>query len=210
MSKLTCLLITLLPSLALAEEPKKQAPPPTTPPAVKAPPPATPPKPTPPKPPAETTQTVAMFKGNWNFDATLTATGMPGFEKPIKAKLAMPCKAIAGGTAVACDGKMKTALGPFDGHFVIAWDPYSKAVHFIGVTNNYEVHDHVCGQWDQGMAGKSGLSCTPLKGGSGPAGDEINEDVTFAFHKDGKELEFTSTMKMKNGATLTFAGKGKK
>ena len=60
------------------------------------------------------------------------------------------------------------------------------------------------------MAGKSGLTCVSLKGGSGPAGDEVTEDVMFSFHKDGKELNFTSTSKMKNGVTLTFEGAGKK
>ena len=101
-------------------------------------------------------------------------------------------------------------MGPWEGHFVIAWDPFGKAVHFMAVTNQFEVHDHSCGQWDHGMAGKSALTCTPLKGGSGPAGEEITEDVMFSFHKDGKELTFTSTSKTKAGATVTFEGAGKK
>ena len=207
MRKLGLALITLLPSYALAQPAKGSGAPATPPANPKAPPPA---KVEAPKPPAEVGQTVAMFKGNWNFAVTITATNMPGMDKPFKGKMAMPCKAIAGGTAVACDAKMKSPMGPFDGHFVIAWDPYSKAVHFMGITNNHEVHDHNCGQWSEGMAGKSGLTCAPLKGGMGPTGEEITEDVMFAFHKDGKELTFTSTSKMKNGATLTFEGVGKK
>lgn len=203
MVKQALFLIALFPTVSLADTPPaKKAPEPTK---VKAP---EPPKP--PKTPAEVTQTVGMFKGNWRFDITLTATGIPGMEKPFKGKMTFPCKAVAGGMAVACDGKTKTPMGPWDGHFVIAWDPHSKAVHFIGVTNDFEVHDHVCGNWDQGMAGKSGLTCATLKGGAGAMGEEITEDVMFAFHKDGKELTFTSTSKMKGGATLTFEGSGKK
>ena len=211
MHKLTTVLIALLPSYALAQQPKDSKPaPPPTPPAkdVKAPPP--PAKPEAPKPPPEVAETVGMFKGNWTFDATITATGMPGMEKPFKGKMTMACKPVAGNSAVACDGKMKTPMGPFDGHFVIAYDPYGKQVHFFGATSMNEVHDHKCGQWNHGMAGKSALTCESLKGGMGPAGDEITEDVSFSFHKDGKELTFTSTSKMKAGATMTFEGTGKK
>jgi len=213
MSKLSLVLIALVPAVSLADTPKPSTPP--APPAKKdapkdAPKDAKAPVATPPAPPAEVAQTVAMFKGTWNFETTMTATGIPGMDKPAKAKMVFPCKPIAGGNAVACDAKMKTPMGPFDGHFVIAFDPYSKAVHFFGITNQFEVHDHNCGNWDQGMAGKSGLTCTPLKGGSGPAGEEVTEDLSFSFHKDGKEMDFTSTSKMKNGATLTFEGKGKK
>ena len=222
MSKLALVLITLVPAVSLAQPkpstppappPKKEAPPPPK--DTKAPPPkdgkdSKMPVATPPAPPPEIAETVGMFKGTWSFDATITATGVPGMDKPFKGKMTFPCKPVAGGNAVACDAKMKSPMGPFDGHFVIAYDPFSKAVHFIGVTNEFEVHDHVCGTWDHGMAGKSGLSCTPLKGGMGPTGDEVTEDLSFSFHKDGKEMDFTSTSKMKNGATMTFEGHGKK
>ena len=208
MRNISLVLFTLLPSLALAQGSGAKAPPPPGGGSAAIKPPVPPAKP---KAPPETAETVSMFKGNWNFDATLSATGVPGMEKPFKGKMSMTCKAIVGGNAAACDAKMlKTPMGPWEGHFVIAWDPFSKAVHFMAVTNMFEVHDHVCGQWDHGMAGKSGLMCTPLKGGSGPTGDEITEDVMFSFHKDGKELNFTSTSKMKGGATFTFEGAGKK
>src|SRR5262245_55432011 len=153
MSKLGLLLITLTPAIALAQAPaaKPAAPTPAAPAKDKAAAPAAPAKeakpaapaaPAMPAPPAEVKQPVDAFKGNWKFDATMAATGMPGMEKPFNGKMTMAFKAIAGGNAVACDGKMaKTPMGPFDGHFVVAYDPYSKAVHFIGVTNSFEVHD---------------------------------------------------------------------
>jgi hypothetical protein len=206
MTKLTTLLIALSSSVAFAQQPKgAPAPPPPPKDAAlkKAPPPA------PEKPPAEVADTVAMFKGNWSFDFTLSGTAVG--DKPFKGKLAMPCKPTAGGAAVACDGKIaKTPMGPWDAHMVIAYDPFTKQVHFIGVTNAFEVHDHKCGQWNQGMAGKSALTCESYKGGMGPAGEAITEDVMFSFHKDGKELEFTSTTTMKDGKTVVFSGSGKK
>jgi len=195
------LILSLVPAVALAGDPKPEA---SKPAPVKT------PVPVPAKPavvaaPPEVAMTVANFKGNWTFDATLNA---PGMSAPAKFKMTFNCKAAAGGTAVSCESKAKTPMGPYDGAFLIAYDPFSKAVHFIGVTNGYEVHDHVC-QWDQGMAGKFGLGCTPLKGGTGADGKEITEELLIAFHKDGKEAEFTSTSHLKAGGDIVFTGTGK-
>jgi hypothetical protein len=149
-------------------------------------------------PPPEVKATVDAFKGNWTFDASVTA----GTDKPAQFKMTFNCKAIAAGNAVACDAKAKTPKGPFEGTFVVAYDPYSKAVHFIGVTSNFEVHDHVC-QWKA-----ADLVCTPLKTGIGPAGEEITEDVSM--HVEKATATFTSTSHHKGGATMVFEGKGKK
>ena len=59
------------------------------------------------------------------------------------------------------------------------------------------------------MAGKFGLSCTPLKGGTGPEGAEITEDLMVAFHNNGKQAEFTSTSHLKAGGEIAFTGTGK-
>jgi hypothetical protein len=182
------LLSLLVPTLAFAGDAAKPAP--------AAAPPAQP------APPADVKTTVDMFKGNWSFDSTINATGVPGMDKPVKFKMAFPCKTVADGNAVECTASAKTAMGPFDGTFLVAYDPYSKAVHFISVTNMFEVHDHVC-QWKGGD-----LSCTPLKAGMGAGGDEITEDITMHFDKN--TCDFTSVSHMKGGATMTFAGKGKK
>ena len=176
-------LVLALPALATADDKiKKPEPPPAPPPA-----------------PAEVKATVDAFKGNWSFDAELTA---PGMDKPAKFKMTFNCKAVAGNTAVSCDAKAKTPVGPFDGLFVIAYDPYSKAVHFIGVTNSNEVHDHVC-NWKG-----SDLICNPLKGGSGPEGHEITEDVAMKIEKT--TATFSSISKMKGGGQIKFEGKGKR
>jgi hypothetical protein len=171
--------------------------------------------------PPEVKATVDAFKGNWKFDTTMSATGMPGMDKPFNGKMTFNCKEVAGKTAVSCESKQKTPMGPYDAQFVVSYDPYKKAVHFIGVTSMNEVHDHIC-TWSG-----ADLNCTPLKGGMGPGGDEITEDMKMTFApsdkckpKDAanplascpyKSVTFTSTSKMtKGGATMTFEGKGKK
>jgi hypothetical protein len=175
----------------------------------------------PPPPPPEVKMTVDTFKGNWKFDTTMTATGMPGMDKPFTGKMTFNCKEVAGKTAVSCDAKMKTPLGPLDALFAVAYDPWSKSVNFIGISNMNEVHTHLC-KWSG-----ADLNCAPLKGGMGPAGDEITEDIKMTFApnptckpKDAanplascpyKTVSFTSVSKMtKGGATMTFEGKGKK
>ncbi len=157
----------------------------------------------PPAPPPEVKQTVEAFKGTWTYDSTITPTNVPGMDKPVKFKMTMACKAAAGGNIAQCDGKAKTPMGPWEGTFVVAYDPYSKAVHFFGFTSDFEVHDHVC-QWK----GTTDLTCTPLKAGSGPTGEEITEDVSM--HWDKGSMTFTSTTHGKGGMTMVFEGKGKK
>jgi hypothetical protein len=180
------LAILFVPSLALAGDPAKPAPPPAKP--------AEPPLP----PPAEVKATVDAFKGNWKFDATVTA---PGADKPVKMAIAFNCKAVAGGSAVACDGKAKTAQGPWEASFLTAYDPYSKAVHFISVTNTFEFRDHVC-QWKG-----ADLECASMKGGTGPAGEEVTVDVKMHFEKN--TCTFSSTTRSKAGNTV-FEGTGKR
>jgi hypothetical protein len=157
------------------------------------------PKPAPPPAPAEVKATVDAFKGNWTFDAELTA---PGMDKAAKFKMSFNCKAVAGNQAVSCDAKAKTPIGPFEALFVVAYDPYSKAVHFMGFSNQNEVHDHVC-NWKG-----ADLTCNPLKGGMGPIGEEVTEDVSMKFEKN--TASFTSVSKLKGGAQIKFEGKGKR
>ena len=97
MRNLAWLLVTLLPSIALAQGSGAKAPPPpgTGSAAIK---PMPPPPPGKLKAPPEVAETVGMFKGNWTFDVTLSATGVPGMEKPFKTRMPMACKAIVGGT----------------------------------------------------------------------------------------------------------------
>jgi len=158
-----------------------------------------------PAPPAEVKATVDAFKGNWKFDATFTATGMPGMEKPATMKMSFNCKEAAGKTTVVCESKAKGPMGPMDALFVIAFNPYDKKVHFMGFSNDNEVHDHSC-TWKS----ETEMTCEPLKGGMGPGGDEVTEDITMTW-TGKKEVAFKSVSKMtKGGATVTFEGKGKR
>ncbi|HUS27658.1 MAG TPA: hypothetical protein VMZ53_04095 [Kofleriaceae bacterium] len=206
MNKFALVLLSLVPAVALAQ-PKAGAP--ATPPAPKADPKAPAAQPAPPPAPvaapAEVKATVEAFKGNWKFDASMSATGMPGMDKPMAGKMSFNCKEVAGKTGVSCESKMKTPMGPMDALFVVAFNPYDKKVHFIGITNMNEVHDHLC-TWKTATE----LTCEPLKAGMGPGGDEVTEDVTITWTSK-KEVAFKSVSKMtKGGATMTFEGKGKR
>ena len=160
-------------------------------------------------PPGEVAEVVAAFKGTWTFDATITGTKMPGMDKPLTAKTTFVCKAVAGDTAVECEAKSKTAKGPYDASFLIAYDPFSKDIHFMAVTSKYEVSDHRCGM-DHGMAGKFAINCQAVKHGSGAAGDEVTNEISISFHDQGKSADFRSVTTFKNGGTMTFEGSGKR
>jgi hypothetical protein len=193
-------LVTVLGSTAALAQPSKgSAAPPPGKGSAAAPAKVEPPKP--PPPPAEVKTTVDAFKGNWKFDATLQA---PGMDKPAAFKMTFNCKAAAGNTAALCESKAKTPMGPFDGTFIAVYDPFSKAMHFFGITNQHEVHDHVCA-WK----GTTEVTCNPYKGGMGPGGDPITEDLSMKW-ADAKTLSFTSVSTMKDGSKITFEGKGKR
>ena len=208
MNKLALIVLALAPATALAQPAA----------AKKAEPAAAVAPPAPPAAPPEVKLTVDAFKGNWKFDATMSATGIPGMDKPATTKMAFNCKVVAGKTAVACEAKAKTPMGPMEALYVVAYDPYLKAAHFMGISNMNEVHDHQC-KW-LGLT----LTCAAFKGGMGPGGDEITEDVTMTWEADkkctandatclptAKSVSFKSTSKMtKGGATFTFEGKGKR
>jgi hypothetical protein len=169
MFKLAAMML-LVPAIAFAEDAKK-----------------------PPAPPAEVKATVDAFKGNWTFDATLTAPGA----KPQKLATTFNCKPVSGGNAVSCEASAKG----WDASFLVGYDPYAKAVRFFQITNQFEVRDHVC-KWKG-----NDLDCAALKGGTGPTGDEVSDEMKLRFDKN--TLTFTSTTKSKSG-TVVFEGKGKR
>jgi len=219
MNKLALVVMSLVPAVALAQAPaagKGSAAPAAKAPAAPAAKDATAkagapaaPKAAPPAMPAappEVKATVDAFKGNWKFDATMSATGMPGMEKPATMKMTFNCKEAAGKTTAVCESKAKSPMGPMEALFVIAYNPYDKKVHFMGFGNDNEVHDHSC-TWKS----ETEMTCEPLKGGMGPGGDEVTEDLTMTWDAKKKEVSFKSVSKMtKGGAVLTLEGKGKR
>jgi hypothetical protein len=170
--------LLLVPAIALADDPK--------------------PKDKPAAAPAEIKATVDAFKGNWTFDATITA---PGMAKPAKFATPFNCRVIAGGNAVACDAKAKSPQGAWEASFLVGYDPHAKAVRFLQVTNQYEIRDHLC-HWKG-----SELTCAPVKGGTGMLGEEVTDEIKMVFDKN--TCTFTSTTKSKSGTTV-FEGKGKR
>jgi len=168
----------LLPALALAAEKAGKAP-------------AKPP------PAPEVKMTVDAFVGSTPFDCQFTA---PGMDKPAKFKMSFDCKKTALGRAVQCAASApKTAMGPWQGHFMVAYDEGGKAVHFMAVTSEGEVHDHGC-QWKDKT-----MTCDPLKYAV-PDGGMASEDLNMAW--EGKKVTFTSTASMPDGSKVLFTGSG--
>jgi hypothetical protein len=145
-----------------------------------------------PAPSPEGKKVVDAFEGRWTLDGTIV---MPG-DRPKGAVLKMDCRKTAKGRAVAC-----TFSGPFEGSALIAYDPYSKAVHFMAVTSDDEVHDHKC-HWE----GDQKLACDPLKGGM--AGMAITEDLEFSAGPKKLGLKAVTTMPDGNKASCQFMSKG--
>ncbi len=141
-------------------------------------------EPTPPVAP-EVKKAVEAFAGRWTLDGAVT---MPG-AGPKKVALKLDCKKTGMGKAVAC-----TMSGAFDGSILVAYDLYSKAVHFMAVTSDDEVHDHKC-HWQ----GDQKLVCDPLKGGMG--GMAITEDLEFTVGP--KKLAFKAVVTMPDGSKGT-------
>src|SRR4051812_1998316 len=102
MRNLAIIVMSLVPALALAQTATKTATPatPAAPAAgaaaAKAPVPPPQPPPATPTAPPEVKLTVDRFKGNWKFETTMSATGMPGMDKPVTAKMSFNCKEVAG------------------------------------------------------------------------------------------------------------------
>lgn len=151
-----------------------------------------------PPPAPEVKKTVDAFAGSTPFDCELSA---PGMDKPARFKMSFSCKKTALGRAVQCASSApKTPMGPWEGHFMIAYDEGGKAVHFMAVTSEAEVHDHVC-QWKDPQT----LTCDPLKYAL-PTGGTATEDVTMTW--SGKKVTFTSTEVMADGSKAVFHGTG--
>lgn len=148
-----------------------------------------------PPPPPELKKTVDAFAGKWVYDTTVT---MPG-GKPIKTKLSVDCRKTALGKATTCHwiGNIP-GEGPLEGSAVVGYDTFGKAVHFMGIFSDEEIHDHKC-IWK----GDTTLACEQLKAGLG--GGPVTEDLTFIF--EGNTSSFHSVLTFADGKIGGFDGK---
>ena len=115
-------LVTLVGSLALADEKK----------AAEA----------PPAPPPEVKKTTDTFTGKWVGEATVDM----GDGKPEKIKTAFDCKKVALGAGVSCSMAAKGSMGPMEQNCLVGFDPEGTGVHLMCITSMGEVHDHK-GKW---------------------------------------------------------------
>jgi hypothetical protein len=146
----------------------------------------------------ELAKTVEAFVGQWTYDATVAVNGAT----PKKTKLTMGCTATAKGKALACTLKGNVPdSGPYEAGLLIGFDTFGKKVHFMAITSDEEVHDHVCAWSAPGT-----LACDALKGGMG--GGEITEDLGFTFN--GDTGGFKSMVTMKDGTKVAFEATGRR
>ncbi len=147
-------------------------------------------------PTAEQRRAVEAFGGDWLFHSTIT---LPD-GKALKADIAFSCTPTAGGRANVCSfsGELPDMPSMEAGVLIGADRPDGK-VHFMAMTSDDELHDHVCSWQDQKK-----LVCESLKGGLG--GQPITEDLSFSFG-DGA-LSFKSVIHMADGSQMVFDAPG--
>ena len=149
-------------------------------------------------PTAEQQRAVAAFAGEWLFQSTITLPDAP----PVRADLTMSCEKTAGGRATVCSlaGEIP-GVGSMDAAILVGVDRLDDKVHFMAMTSDDELHDHVCAWRDE-----KNLVCDPLKGGLG--GQPITEDLTFTF--DGDMGTFKSVIHLGEGKQMVFDAPGRR
>jgi hypothetical protein len=147
-------------------------------------------------PTAEQRRAVQAFAGEWLLHWTIT---LPD-GKPIKADLAMSCSETAGGRANACtlSGDVP-GMPPLDAGILVGVDRLDDKVHFMAMTSDDELHDHVCSWQDD-----KNLVCNPLKAGIG--GQPITEELAFSF--DADQMSLKSAIHFADGTKMLFEGPG--
>lgn len=148
------------------------------------------------EPTADQRRAVDAFAGQWVYHTTITAPGAA----PVKADITMNCTKTARGRALVCSFKGDVpGTGPLDAGVLIGADPLDGKVHFMAMTSDDELHDHICAWKDS-----KNLMCDPLRGGLG--GQAITEDLSFAF--DGDNGSFKSLTHLGDGTQVLMEAAG--
>src|SRR5262245_11448992 len=107
-------------------------------------------------PPAEINRTVGAVVGRWS--GRMTATMPDGASETFA--WSMSCQAAALGAGASCTMEGRPSIGDLAQACLVAYDPESKAVHYMCVTSMGEVHDHK-GRWTDAKT----IQFEPLSGG---------------------------------------------
>jgi hypothetical protein len=148
-----------------------------------------------PKISAEQKRMVESFAGDWKLDGSITTPDGKSLKAPTTISAAKTAlgKGISGMMSGSAQG-----MPPFEGAFLVGFDPLDKTLHFMAVTTDDEVHDHRC-KWKD----DKNVVCEPLHGGMN--GEPITEDLSFGFEKGS--MSFKSVVTMKDGGKMVFDGK---
>jgi len=88
-----------------------------------------------------------------------------------------------------------------DAGILVGLDPLDQKVHFMAMTSDDELHDHVCA-WKN----DKDLVCTPLQAGLG--GQQVTEDLSFSL--SGDEGAFKSVIRFADGKQMVFEATGRR
>ncbi len=147
---------------------------------------------------SEQQRTVDAFAGEWLYHTKITLPDA----KTVQADLTMSCQKRLAGKAVACSfGGDIPGEGHMDGSILVGTDRADNRVHFMAMTSDEELHDHVCAWKDA-----SHLGCEPLRAGLG--GQPATEDLSFVFK--GNESSFSSITHLADGKKIVFEASGAK
>ncbi|MFL5304668.1 MAG: DUF1579 family protein [Polyangia bacterium] len=97
-------------------------------------------------PPPPETKDLARLVGSWKGTGSMAI----GSDKADGIKVTWTCRAVSGGSGVACDAVMTGIPGVdrYEETDLFGYDPGTGKLHWFAVTNAGETHDHVGGPWN--------------------------------------------------------------
>jgi hypothetical protein len=147
---------------------------------------------------AEVKRTVDAISGVWKGQMTADVPGSP----PGSIDWTMDCKRVALNSGALCTNGGTAPFGELAESCLFAFDPESKAVHYMCVTSMGEVHDHK-GKWTDAKT----IEFEPLR--AGMMGKQVIETLKWRFDDDGT-IDKTSEVKLADGSMMQFHFKGKR
>jgi len=147
---------------------------------------------------SEVIRTVEAIAGVWKGQMNANVPGSP----PGSIDWTMDCKRVALNSGALCTNGGTAPFGELAESCLLAFDPESKAVHYMCVTSMGEVHDHK-GRWTDTKT----IEFEPLQ--AGMMGKQVIETLKWHFNEDGT-LHKTSEVRLADGSMMQFDFKGKR
>ena len=148
--------------------------------------------------PPEVKKTVEAITGVWKGQLTAYLPAAP----PASISWTMDCKPVALNAGALCTNGGSASFGEMAESCLLAFDPESKAVHYMCVTSMGEVHDHK-GTWTDFKT----IDFEPLR--AGMMGQQVTETLKWRFDDD-RTIDKISEVRLPDGSVMRFHFKGKR